>query len=117
MATEKAQATIGLKVPLEVWEVWLSLPKEKKNFLKAVFTVLLVGATKAELEGCSGEIVLKADQELLGVLREALGLSDKEEKCKEVVKLFYERLSRGEIDIDRYNAPRLLRLYLKPCFE
>ena len=113
---EKGQAAIGLKVPIEAWELWVRLPREKKSFVKSIFLALLVGVSKMEFNPGTGEVILKADPELLEVLREALGIREGD-ACREAVRRFYEKLLRDEIGLERYNAPHILKVWLRPCFE
>ena len=112
---KESTATIGIRVPLEIWMMWKKLPEEKKALAKNLFLVLLFGVTKAEeLDlGETREVVLKADPEFLQLVKELFGNDD----CKRAVARFYEKLKANEIGIDKYNAAHIVRVWLKPCFE
>jgi len=116
MAMKRVTTTISIRVPVEVWEVWATLPEEKKELLRALFVVLVAGATKANINCSSGELVLRADEKLLRTLERVLGVSE-EDECKEAVREFYKKLLKGELYLDQYSAARTVRVHLKPCFE
>jgi hypothetical protein len=116
MALVKEPTTVlSLRVPLEVWELWKTLPDEKKEMAKRLFLVLLVGVTRAdELDlGTTKEIVLKADESLLNVIKRAFGAE--EDKCKKVVEEYLKKVEEVKGAGHYPDCAFVLRKILERC--
>ena len=116
---QELQATIGFKVPIKFWELWRQLPEEKKAFAKKLFMVIVFGVANFDERelGEVKEIILKADDALLGVMREVFQIKRDGDECREAVQKFLEKLKRREVGISEYNAVHILSVWLKPCFK